>query len=222
MIIDDLIHQAEELKTVSYESPRILLWKKRTKNFILSNYEPEYKQILDRALSFGSIAMSEEHAQGMHVDAMSKAIEFLESLKNEPTIVTTPLMTPPNNQEYSLTKLHSLIFEKCESLFNNKEYSEAVEKGFKIVRDRLRELTGFERGADAFGKGKLHIKGAAAQHVDADFNQAIKYLTMAIDMFRNEKSHTADGNIDNPKRAFEYLVLSSLAMNLLNNSEIVT
>jgi CRP/FNR family transcriptional regulator, cyclic AMP receptor protein len=35
---------------------------------------------------------------------------------------------------------------------------------------------------------------------------------MAIDRFRNEKSHTADGNISDPIRAYEYLRLSSLAM----------
>jgi uncharacterized protein (TIGR02391 family) len=130
------------------------------------------------------------------------------------------ISTPESNDKYSLEKLHPEIKEKCESLFKSKEYSEAAEKGFKIVRDRLRILTGYERGGDAFGKGKLHIKGAAATHVDSDFNNAVKYLTMSIDMFRNEKSHTSDGNIGNPDRAFEYLVLSSLAMNLLNNTEI--
>jgi hypothetical protein len=37
---------------------------------------------------------------------------------------------------------------------------------------------------------------------------------MAIDRFRNEKSHTADGNISDPVRAYESLRLSSLAMHL--------
>jgi hypothetical protein len=41
---------------------------------------------------------------------------------------------------------------------------------------------------------------------------------MAIDHFRNEKSHTADGNISNPIRAYEYLRLSSLAMHLLDGA----
>lgn len=124
--------------------------------------------------------------------------------------------------DFQLEKLHPVVYKKCESLFKNKEYSEAVEKGFKVVRDRLRELTGYETGSEAFGRGKLHIKGAAAQHVDADFNEGVKFLTMAIDRFRNEKSHTADGNIDNPQRAYEYLALCSLAMHLLENSEIVS
>ena len=91
------------------------------------------------------------------------------------------------------------------------EYAEAVEKSFKVVRDRLRSLTSHETGSEAFGKGKLYIKGAAAPHVD---------LTMAIDRFRNEKSHTADGNISDPIRAYEYLRLSSLAMHLLDKAVI--
>jgi hypothetical protein len=43
---------------------------------------------------------------------------------------------------------------------------------------------------------------------------------MAIDRFRNEKSHTADGNITDPIRAYEYLRLSSLAMHLLDRAHV--
>ena len=81
-------------------------------------------------------------------------------------------------------------------------------------------LTGHETGSEAFGKGKLRIGGAAAPHVDADFQNGVKFLTMAIDRFRNEKAHTADGNITDPLRAYEYLRLSSLAMHLLDKAEI--
>lgn len=116
--------------------------------------------------------------------------------------------------------LHPNIYAKCHELYEAKAFAEAVEKGFKVVRDRLRALTGHETGSEAFGKSKLHIRGAAAPHVDEDFNQAVKFLTMAIDRFRNEKSHTSDAKIDDPIRAYEYLRLSSLAMNLLNNAEI--
>jgi len=119
-----------------------------------------------------------------------------------------------------LRDLHSEIFEKCHKLFEDGALAESVEKGFKVVRDRLRELTGHETGSEAFGKGKLHIKGAAASHVDEDFNEGAKFLTMAIDRFRNEKSHTSNAKIDSPTRAHEYLRLSSLAMRLLDDAEI--
>ncbi len=122
--------------------------------------------------------------------------------------------------EKEFSHIHPLIKEKCTSLYLSKEYAEAVEKSFKIVRDKLRELTGYETGSEAFGKGKLHIKGASASNVDGDFNQAVKFLTMAIDMFRNEKSHTSDSRINDPIRAYQYLAMSSLALSLLENSEI--
>lgn len=121
-----------------------------------------------------------------------------------------------------LSLLHPEILKKCQSLFKKEEYPEAVEKGFKVVRDRLRKLTSYETGSEAFGKGKLHIKGAAAPHVDNDFNEGVKFLTMAIDKFRNEKSHTSDAKIDNHQRTYEYLALSSLAMNLLDQAEVIT
>jgi uncharacterized protein (TIGR02391 family) len=98
------------------------------------------------------------------------------------------------------------------------EYPEAVEKGFKIVRDKLRSLTTYETGQEAFGKGKLHIEGAAAAHVDVNFQEGVKFLTMAIDRFRNEQAHTSDGNINDPIRAYEYLRLSSLAMHPLDKA----
>lgn len=120
---------------------------------------------------------------------------------------------------HELSDLHPEIAKRCIGLYENGDWAESVEKSFKVVRDRLRDLTGRETGSEAFGKTPLHIKGAAAPHVDYDFNEGVKFLAMAIDKFRNEKAHTADGNIQSPLRAYEYLRLSSLAMHLLDNAE---
>jgi uncharacterized protein (TIGR02391 family) len=119
----------------------------------------------------------------------------------------------------AIESLHPAIYSGCRKLYASGDYAEAVEKSFKLVRDRLRALTTFETGSEAFGKGKLYIDGAAASHVDDDFQAGVKFLTMAIDFFRNEKSHTADGNISDPTRAYEYLRLSSLAMHLLERAQ---
>lgn len=116
--------------------------------------------------------------------------------------------------------IHPQIQSKCDMLYISGSYAEAVEKSFKVVRDRLRSLTGHETGSEAFGKGKLYIRGATAPHVDHDFNEGAKFLTMAIDKFRNEKSHTSDANISDPLRAQQYLMLSSLAMYILDGAEI--
>jgi uncharacterized protein (TIGR02391 family) len=119
----------------------------------------------------------------------------------------------------AMASLHPEIYAKCRNLFEGGDYAEAVEKSFKLVRDKLRALTGYETGSEAFGKGHLYVDGAAAPHVDEDFQSGVKFLTMAIDRFRNEKSHTADGNIRDPIRAYEYLRLSSLAMHLLGGAQ---
>jgi len=128
------------------------------------------------------------------------------------------LALPESDDAAGIKSLHPEIYSRCRTLYVGGEYAAAVERGFKVVRDRLRSLTTHETGSEAFGKGKLYVEGAAAQHVDDDFQNGVKFLCMAIDRFRNEKSHTADGNISDPIRAYEYLRLSSLAMHLLDRA----
>lgn len=82
-----------------------------------------------------------------------------------------------------VSDLHPAIVEKCFKLYSDGHYPEAAEKGFKVVKDRLRELTTHEKGSDAFGSG-LYINGASAPNVDEDFNKGVQFLTMAIDRFR--------------------------------------
>jgi uncharacterized protein (TIGR02391 family) len=145
--------------------------------------------------------------------AVGWGIQRLESL-----VERLDLALPDSQDVSSIKSLHPEVYTRGRTLYASGEYAEAVEKGFKIVRDRLRSLTTYETGSEAFGKGKLYIQGAAAPHVDDDFQEGVKFLCMAIDRFRNEKSHTADGNISDPIRAYEYLRLSSLAMHLLDSA----
>lgn len=85
MDIDQLIHQAGELKTIDYSSPRIKLWEKRTKDFVENNYDKTYVDILEDALSWGQIITPGEGPQ-LHSAAMTRAIEFLDNLKQEPLV----------------------------------------------------------------------------------------------------------------------------------------
>jgi uncharacterized protein (TIGR02391 family) len=123
-------------------------------------------------------------------------------------------------QEFPRGILHEAVLAKCEGQFMSGHYADAIERSFKVVRDRLRDLTGHEKGSDAFGKGKLFINGAIAPHVEEDFNKGVQFLTMAIDMFRNEKAHTSETGVNEPTKALQYLTLSSLAMRLLDGAEV--
>ena len=76
----------------------------------------------------------------------------------------------------AIESLHPEIYAKCRNLYEGGDYAEAVEKSFKLVRDKLRALTGYETGSEAFGKGHLYVDGAAATHVDEDFQNGVSFL----------------------------------------------
>ena len=82
--IDSLVQQAEELKSIPFNSPKIDLWRNRVKKFVMDNYGQEYLQMLDSALFFSQVIMSDDHGQQMHVQAIEKTMELLEGLKSEP------------------------------------------------------------------------------------------------------------------------------------------
>lgn len=198
-----------------------------TKNdFIVARFPKTLMSRDSEALRQGMCTPAWLYYEGIALEGKSicMAIEEFFTLSDRLTRQLKNIMKPDRKAVAAdhdpLKNMHPQIYAKCHELYEKSAYAEAVEKSFKIVRDRLRKLTGYETGSEAFGKCKLHIKGAAAANVDVDFNNAVKFLTMAIDQFRNEKSHTSDARIDDPIRAYEYLRLSSLAMNLLENTEI--
>jgi uncharacterized protein (TIGR02391 family) len=174
----------------------------------------------DIAFEFEAVTERAEHSTARYTfehrrSATRAGIRVMESL-----LEALPLALSQEPDVTAIDSLHPEILSRCRGLFEGGDYAEAVEKGFKVVRDRLRSLTGHETGSEAFGKGSLYVNGAAASHVDDDFQAGVKFLTMAIDRFRNEKSHTADGHIGDRIRAYEYLRLSSLAMHLLDGAVI--
>jgi len=200
------------------------------------------KSLIEKAFGEGTLKLKDfqraRHGSGVFLfagDYTSEAEyqeEFRKHLKSCKALLETFVEElevfgddPPHDLEESrgatddFLHIHPEIRKKCYSLYTNKSYAEAVEKSFKIVKDRLRTLTGYESGSGAFGAGKLRLKGASADNVEDDFNKAAQFLMMAIDMFRNEKSHTSDANIEDPIRAYQYLAMSSLALSLLENPE---
>jgi len=115
---------------------------------------------------------------------------------------------------------HPAIAESCGGLFASEHYTEAATKGFLLVRDRLRELTGHERATEAFGKGGLRIGASVAENVEDDFQRAVIFLAMSGDMFRNVGSHTADSTITGSEQARSMLSISSLLMHYLDSAEV--
>jgi uncharacterized protein (TIGR02391 family) len=185
-------------------------WREETAAELTTLYEER-----DIGQEFTAVTMTAEHSSARFTFPPGKRALELGLWWLNRLIGRLELAVGQSPDAVAMESLHPEIYSKCRNLYEGGDYAEAVEKSFKLVRDKLRALTGYETGSEAFGRGHLYVNGAAATHVDEDFQNGVKFLTMAIDRFRNEKSHTADGNITDPIRAYEYLRLSSLAMHLL-------
>jgi uncharacterized protein (TIGR02391 family) len=213
--LDAKIKVAEETRGYRDWLHLLEVWRNDTITELKAGYEG--KEI---AFEFEAVTGITEHSSPEFNFKYNSTNVHYGIMKLEGLIERLQLALPESEDVAGIKSLHPEIYSRCRTLYAGGDYAEAVEKGFKVVRDRLRSLTSYETGSEAFGKGKIYIEGAAAAHVDDDFQNGVKFLTMAIDRFRNEKSHTADGNISDPSRAYEYLRLSSLAMHLLDRAVI--
>ena len=99
------------------------------------------------------------------------------------------------------------------------DYYHAVEEAYKIVRQKLRELTGEEKASQAFCETNIekifgHNPSNAAEK---DFFEGVKFINMAIQNFRNEKAHTPAKPLDK-NLAIHYISLASLAYELISRN----
>lgn len=117
-------------------------------------------------------------------------------------------------------QLHQEIYEHIKELLENGNYFHAVEEAYKLVRDKLQRLTGFERASDAFSEGNYEkIFGHKPKDPqEEDFFTGIKFLHMALQFFRNEKAHTLAQPLDED-RAMQYLTLANLAYILISENK---
>lgn len=117
--------------------------------------------------------------------------------------------------------LQKEIFSHVKNLLNNGHYFNAVEESYKIVREKLKLITGKEKAHEAFSKSNYTtIFGHEAKDdVEKDFFEGVKFLHMAIQKLRNEKAHTPANKIDK-NLAIHYIVLASLAYDLINRKKL--
>jgi uncharacterized protein (TIGR02391 family) len=102
------------------------------------------------------------------------------------------------------------------------DYFHAVEESYKLVREKLREITGKEKASDVFNNSAqntahyeaLFGKATPATDAEADFFRGIGYLHLAVQHLRNEKAHTPATPLE-PNLAVHYISLASLAYDLI-------
>lgn len=118
------------------------------------------------------------------------------------------------------------IYNHIKTYLEREDYFHAVEEAYKIVREKLREITGKEKASDIFNMnaesdkyhgdifGKVAIPGTA----ESDFFRGIGYLNLTIQFLRNEKAHTLATTVDK-NLALHYISLASLAYDLISGSD---
>lgn len=113
--------------------------------------------------------------------------------------------------------LQNEIFDHVQKLLNDGHYFNAVEEAYKVVRKKLKVISGRERATDAFNRSNYtKIFGhEPSDEVENDFFEGVKFLHMAIQFLRNEKAHTPANDLEK-NLAIHYIALASLAYDLIN------
>jgi uncharacterized protein (TIGR02391 family) len=115
--------------------------------------------------------------------------------------------------------LQKEVFDHVKTLLNSGHYFNAVEESYKIVRAKLKSITGKEKAHEGFKEDNFEIIfGHKPQNdTEKDFFEGVKFLHMAIQNLRNEKAHTPAKELDK-NLAIHYIVLASLAYDLINRN----
>jgi uncharacterized protein (TIGR02391 family) len=164
--------------------------------------------------------------------SLARARSAVEGLA-EPTVGT---VTPPAGVSFTTEatvvdnkiriEIHADIYSHIGRYLAAEDYFHAVEESYKVVREALRERTGSEKATDAFKSENLPalFGHEPAGPAEKDFFDGVKYLNMAIQFLRNEKSHTLATSIER-NLALHYISLASLAYDLITryvSDELIT
>lgn len=112
--------------------------------------------------------------------------------------------------------LQKEVFDHVQKLLNGGHYFNAVEEAYKIVRQKLKDITGKEKAHEAFVElNQEKIFGHKPKNeAEKDFFEGVKFLHMSIQFLRNEKAHTPAQDLDK-NLAIHYISLASLAYDLI-------
>lgn len=119
-------------------------------------------------------------------------------------------------------EIHEDIYSHIKKYLRTGDFFHAVGESYKIVREKLRELTGFEQATEVFNQSghsdkfykELFGKVEASQTAQNDFFRGVGYLHLGVQFLRNESAHTPASDIE-ANLAIHYISLASLAYDLI-------
>ncbi|MEI2826892.1 MAG: TIGR02391 family protein [Dermatophilaceae bacterium] len=174
-----------------------------------------------RLLANDVLSEAEETLRRELVDQFAEQAEerSMRSDAGAPVTFTTEASVTANKIQI---EIHDDIYDHIGQYLATGDFFHAVEESYKLVREKLREVTGHEKASDVFNNSAQNVahskalfgKATPATAAEADFFRGIGYLHLGVQHLRNEKAHTPASPID-PNLAIHYIALASLAYDLI-------
>lgn len=172
-------------------------------------------------LELASLFRNRELAIPMNIKFSPDIEKIANKLLMYPDIKIEPnkIMTNEIKDDEIAIAIRPEIYEHIKEYWNNNDYYHSVEESYKIVRQKLRDLTGEEQAHKAFCDENFEkIFGHTPENdTEKDFFEGVKFLNMAIQKFRNEKAHTPAKPLER-NLAIHYITLASLAYELISRN----
>lgn len=129
------------------------------------------------------------------------------------------------NSDVISIKIRDEIYGHIKSFLDSGHYFTAVEEAYKVVREKLKEITGEEVAASVFGENALNNKHwekifgsvPGIGTPESDFMRGAGYIHLGVQYLRNEKTHTTATSLDK-NLALHYISLASLAYDLVTRN----
>ncbi len=218
--IEEQLKKIESLKNEKPYSPKFKLWKAVTEKILNECFDEKMAGVFQKRV--GQIAMSEAHLYSLYLEELEEKGQALESLlellKDEDTLRKVDV-TKVFKWEYELHEEIKLVSQK---LMEDGSYAPAVFEAFKRVINEVKRLAPSVKSRNDYSlMGRVFtpdnpvIKfNNVSNQSEKDEQRGFMHLFQAIVMFRNLKGHETV-KLDNPQRAFEYLVIASFLMRKL-------
>lgn len=157
------------------------------------------------------IARMRAIARQLHDSSARPAV--LSEAPSLPVAITTEATVTNNKIQI---EIHEDIYNHIGQYLATGDHFHAVEESYKLVREKLRDITGEEKATNAFAAANYEklFGHKPATPAEGDFFDGVKFLNMAIQFLRNEKAHTPATPME-PNLALHYISLASLAYDLI-------
>lgn len=136
----------------------------------------------------------------------------------------TPLAVIDN--DFISLQINKDVYAHIKQYLDNEDYFHAVDEAYKLVREKLREITGNEKATEVFNMNaenkkyyaQLFGKVDGSTQAEKDFFRGVGYLNLTIQFLRDEKAHTLATQLDRDL-AIHYISLSSLTYDLITRGK---